>query len=160
MEHPWQTLLESPMSLSQVQQPEDLHDQIVILVGSAIRLLNGEAGVFVVANEAFDPLSSAEYTAYRLSDAGCRFLLALAQRSVQPDRVHPLVVDEMTERQMDLPDMLDMDVEEQPMEVLQRCAMLVYDHAGVLGVLHYVRPTGVRSCFERTHSEGDALPLF
>ena len=58
------------MSLSQVQQPEDLHDQIVILVGSAIRLLNGEAGVFVVSNEAFDPLSSAEYTAYRLSDAG------------------------------------------------------------------------------------------
>ena len=148
------------MSLSQVQQPEDLHDQIVILVGSAIRLLNGEAGVFVVANEAFDPLSSAEYTAYRLSDAGCRFLLALAQQRAQPDRVHPLVIDEMAREQMELPDMLDMDVEELPVGMLQRCALLVYDHAGVLGALHYVRPTGARSCFERTHGEGDALPLF
>src|SRR5579859_2959206 len=104
MEHPWQTLLESPMSLSQVQQPEDLHDQIVILVGSAIRLLNGEAGVFVVSNEAFDPLSGAEYTAYRLSDAGCRFLLALAHERAQPDRAHPLVVDEIGPDQMGQPD--------------------------------------------------------
>ncbi len=148
------------MFLSQVQQPEDLHDQIVILVGSAIRLLNGEAGVFVVANEAFDPLSSAEYTTYRLSDAGCRFMLSLAQRGVQPDRTYPLVVDAITHGQGDIPDMLDMDAEEQPVGTLQRCAMLVYDHAGVLGTLHYVRPTGARSCFERMHGEEDALPLF
>ena len=148
------------MSLSQVQQPEDLHDQIVILVGSAIRLLNGEAGVFVVSNEAFDPLSGAEYTAYRLSDAGCRFLLALARERAQPDRAHPLVVDEIGQEQMGQPDMLDMDVEEQSAGTLQRCAMLVYDHAGVLGVLHYVRPAGACSCFERTYGEGDALPLF
>ena len=148
------------MSLSQVQQPEDLHDQIVILVGSAIRLLNGEAGVFVVANEAFDPLSGAEYTAYRLSDAGRRFLLALAHERAQPDRVHPLVVDDIGQEQREQADMLDMDIEEQPVGRLQRCALLVYDHAGVLGVLHYVRLAGGRSCFERMHGEGDALPLF
>ena len=147
------------MSLSQVQQPEDLHDQIVILVGSAIRLLNGEAGVFVVANEAFDPLSSAEYTAYRLSDVGCRFLLALARERTQPDRTHPLIVDEIAQEQMGQQDLLDMDVEEQPAGTLQRCAMLIYDHAGVLGVLHYVRPVGARSRFERMHGAGDALPL-
>ena len=148
------------MSLSQVQQPEDLHDQIVILVGSAIRLLRGEAGVFVVANEAFDPLSSAEYTAYRLSDAGCRFLLALAQQGAQPRRTHPLVVDEIGPEHMRQQDILDLDVEEQSAGTLQRCAMLVYDHAGELGTLHYVRPTGACSCFERTRDEGDALPLF
>jgi signal transduction histidine kinase len=61
---------------------------------------------------------------------------------------------------MRLPDMLDMDVEEQPAETLQRCALLVFDHAGVLGVLHYVRPAGAQSCFERTHGDGNALPLF
>jgi len=148
------------MSLSQVQQPEDLHDQIVILVGSAIRLLNGEAGVFVVSNEAFDPLSSAEYTAYRMSDAGCAFLLALAQGRAQPDSAHPLIVDEIPQQLVAQLGLLDVDIEEQPCGTLQRCAMLVYDHAGVLGLLHYVRQAGAHSCFERTHGEGDALPLF
>ena len=57
------------MSWSQTLQTEDLHDQMTILIGSAIRLLCGEAGVFVVSNEAFDPQSSAEYTLYRLSTA-------------------------------------------------------------------------------------------
>ena len=148
------------MSLSQVQQPEDLYDQIVILVGSAIRLLSGEAGVFVVSNEAFDPLSSAEYSAYRLSDAGCAFLLEIAQGRAQPDRAHPLVVDELPREAVEQLGMLDVDVEEQPPQGLQRCAMLVYDHAGVLGLLHYVRQCGAHSCFERTMDEGDALPLF
>ncbi|HEU0001759.1 MAG TPA: PAS domain-containing protein, partial [Ktedonobacteraceae bacterium] len=148
------------MSLSQVQQPEDLHDQIVILVGSAVRLLSGEAGVFVVADEAFDPLSSAEYSAYRLSDAGCAFLLAFAQGRVQPDRLHPLVVEEMPREAVEQLGLLDVDVEEQSLVMLQRCTMLVYDHAGVLGLLHYVRRCGAHSCFERAADEADALPLF
>src|SRR5579872_5495331 len=148
------------MSLSQVQQPEDLHDQIVILVGSAIRLLCGEAGVFAVSHEAFDPLSSAEYTAYRLSDAGCAFLLAFAQAHRQPDRAHSLIVDEIPQELVARLGMLDVHVEEQPLATLQHCSMLVYDHAGVLGVLHYVRPAGGRSCFERNAGEEDALPLF
>src|ERR1700730_15241395 len=115
MYYPSRTLLESPMSLSQlsqVQPLEDLHDQIVILVGSAIRLLNGEAGVFVVSNEAFDPLSSAEYTAYRLSDAGCTFLLALARERVQPDRAHLLVVDDISHDMATQLGLFDMHVEE------------------------------------------------
>src|ERR1700730_13264617 len=127
MYYPSRTLLESPMSLSQlsqVQPLEDLHDQIVILVGSAIRLLNGEAGVFVVSNEAFDPLSSAEYTAYRLSDAGCAFLLALAHERAQPDRAHPLVVDEIPQELIVQLGLLDVHIEEPPPGTLQRCAML------------------------------------
>ena len=150
----------SMSQLSQVQQPEDLHDQIVILVGSAIRLLNGEAGVFVVSNEAFDPLSSAEYTAYRLSDAGSNFLLALARERVQPDRAHLLVVDDISHDMATQLGLFDMHVEEQPAGTLQRCAILVYDHAGELGLLHYVRQAGAHSCFEQTSSEGGALPLF
>ena len=81
------------MSWSQAQQYEDLHDQIIILVGSAIRLLCGEAGVFVISNEAFDPLSSAQYRVYRLSDAGCADLLIYIQERRPPDSAHPFVVD-------------------------------------------------------------------
>src|SRR5712692_8400752 len=148
------------MSLSQVQQPEDLYDQIVILVGSAIRLLNGEAGVFVVSNEAFDPLSSAEYTVYRLSDSGCARLLAFAQGRAQPRMTHPLIVDEIPQELVAHLGMLDVHVEESSLVTLQRCSLMVYDHAGILGVLHYVRQAGAHSCFERNIGEGDALPLF
>src|SRR5712692_9163728 len=148
------------MSLSQVQQPEDLYDQIVILVGSAIRLLNGEAGVFVVSNEAFDPLSNAEYSAYRLSDAGCARLLAFAQGRAQPRMTHPLIVDEIPQELVAHLGMLDVHVEESSLVTLQRCSLMVYDHAGILGVLHYVRQAGAHSCFERNIGEGDALPLF
>ncbi|MGZ6368654.1 MAG: hypothetical protein ACXWPS_22200, partial [Ktedonobacteraceae bacterium] len=56
------------MSWPQTQQSEDLYDQITILIGSAIRLLSGDAGVFVVANNAFDPQSNTAYTLYRLSE--------------------------------------------------------------------------------------------
>src|SRR5437588_11213635 len=89
------------MSLSQMQQSEDLRDQMTILVGSSIRLLRGEAGVFVVSNEAFDPQSSAEYTPYRLSESALATLLAsidggaqlVAPKCLAPNSANPLVVD-------------------------------------------------------------------
>src|ERR1700680_343685 len=77
-------LVEPVMSWSQTLQTEDLHDQLTILIGSAIRLLCGEAGVFVVSNEAFDPQSSEEYTLYRLEESALPALLAHAQESPQP----------------------------------------------------------------------------
>ena len=70
------------MSLSQVQQAEDVYDSMTVLVGSAVRLFGGESGVFVVSNEAFDPQSSTEYTRYRLSDVALSSLLTLADRSM------------------------------------------------------------------------------
>src|SRR5256714_6832912 len=81
------------MSWSQAQQSEDLHDQIIILVGSAIRLLCGEAGVFVISNEAFDPLSSVQHNVYRLSDGGCADLLTYIREGPPPGWAHPIVVD-------------------------------------------------------------------
>ena len=48
------------MPWSPTQLLEDLQNQMTILVGSAVRLLGGEFGVFVVSNEAFDPQSSEE----------------------------------------------------------------------------------------------------
>src|ERR1041384_4123143 len=62
------------MSWSKTPQAGDLYDQMQILVGSAIRLLRGEVGVFVISNEAFDPQSHTEYTLYRLSEAALPYL--------------------------------------------------------------------------------------
>ena len=81
------------MSWSQTQQSEDLYDQITILIGSAIRLLSGDAGVFVVSNNAFDPQSNTEYTLYRLNESALMPLLFYIRESKQPDSRCPLVVD-------------------------------------------------------------------
>src|SRR5215471_10071238 len=80
------------MSWSQTYQSEDLYDQITILVGSAIRLLSGDAGVFVVSNNAFDPQSNTEYTLYRLSESALMPLLSYFSEGKQPDSRCPLVV--------------------------------------------------------------------
>src|SRR5437016_4984031 len=84
---------ERTMSWPQTQQSEDLYDQITILVGSAIRLLSGDAGVFVVSNNAFDPQSNTEYTLYRLNESVLMPLLYYIRKSKQPDSSSPLVVD-------------------------------------------------------------------
>src|SRR5579863_9945465 len=78
-------LVEPVMSWSQTLQTEDLHDQLTILIGSAIRLLCGEAGVFVVSNEAFDPQSSSEYTLYRLNEVTLPTFFASIAGGKQPN---------------------------------------------------------------------------
>src|SRR5947209_13795390 len=80
------------MPWSPSQLSEDLQNQMTILVGSAIRLLGGEFGVFVVSNEAFDPQSSEEYTVYRLNETMLSLLAAHAQEGMQPNSMHPLVI--------------------------------------------------------------------
>ena len=163
------------MSLSQTQQAEDLHDQLTILIGSAIRLLCGETGVFVVSNEAYDPQSSVEYTRYHLSEYACQILLAAVQGSMQPtsacpfviDIVSPTVVEELIVCNDDDEDTVFLATD----QVIERCSLFLHDQAGRLGVLHYLRSAGVRSCFEQSsgtpcgcqeggcQSEG-TLPLF
>ncbi len=153
------------MSWSQVQQSKDLYDQITLLVGSAIRLLCGEAGIFVVAKEAFDPLSHAEETFYRLSDADYRLIQTVGNG--QPDIASPLVIRPLP---LDMAARLSIAneiPEEQHTCPLEYCSLMVYDHAGVIGVLHFLRPIGRRSCFEQVHDyeEGahgsmTVLPLF
>jgi PAS domain S-box-containing protein len=80
------------MSWPQKQPSGDWYDRMTVLVGSAIRLLCGEAGVFVVANEAFDPQSSPEYVYYRVPELVLPLLLASVSEGVQPSSAHPLVV--------------------------------------------------------------------
>lgn len=156
------------MSWSQIQQSEDLHDQFTILIGSAIRLLCGEAGVFVVSEEAFDPQSSPKYSVYRLSETACRVLLSYLQGGEQPRPEAPLVTDVLPERLVWQLGIRDDVIEGKELPAIERCSLIVYDHAGVVGILHYLRPAGVRSCFEdhkhyeRSDGNGAAnsLPLF
>jgi PAS domain S-box-containing protein len=137
------------MSWSQTQQSANVQDQMTILIGSAIQLLCGEAGVFVVSNEAFDPQSSDEYTAYRLSEAALAYLLEEAQAGVQPNTLHPLMIAPVA------PDQtvqlgFDADVVAgQPMALF---SLAIYDQGGMLGVLLFLRLATARSCFERATS--------
>lgn len=151
------------MSWSQVRQSEDGRDRMTILVGSAVRLLCGEAGVFVISSEAFDPLSGEQYISYRLSEDGCAHLLAYVRGRPQPELAHPLVVGTLPPVLAPELGLLDIPPEEEcPLEY---CSLLVYDQAGIAGKLHYLRQRGKRSCFEqgeqieRDDSLG-TLPLF
>ena len=158
------------MSLSQTQQADDLHDQLTILIGSAIRLLCGEAGVFVVSNEAYDPQSSAEYTRYRLSESACQILLATVQGSIQPTSARPFVFDTVSPTVVDQLIVCNDDDEDTVFfasgQVIERCSLFLHDQAGRLGVLYYLRPAGVRSCFEQSSGaprgcqSEETLPLF
>lgn len=142
------------MSLSQTQQSQDLHDQITILAGSAIRLLAGDAGVFVVSNEAFDPQSGTEYTLYNLDESACVHLLAYIRERKQPNSACPLLVDTLPPALVVQPGTVDAAEAGQQPPLLERCSLFLYDHAGVLGMLHCVRPAGAHSCFERPESDG------
>lgn len=148
------------VSLSQIRQFEDLHDQMIILVGSAIRLLCGEAGVFVVSNEAFDPQSSAEYTLYRLDESALPALLANAQEGLQPGSARPLVVSTVSPTLAVLLELQDDEGSKEEWRDFERCSLFLQDHKGVLGVIHYLRPAGTYSCFERHTGSDGSLRLF
>src|SRR5437660_8982270 len=145
------------MSWSQTIQTENLHDQMTILIGSAIRLLCGEAGVFVVSNEAFDPQSSHEYTLYRLSPTVLPLLLESIQESGRrPNSTCILVRNKLSSKVVDI---LSHDEEMRP-QAVEQCSLFVYDNAGELGVLYYLQFHGVRSCFELEEKAEGTLRLF
>ena len=138
------------MSRFQTRSAEDLSDQMALLVGGAVRLLCGEAGVFVVSNEAFDPQSSEEYTVYRLNEATLPTFFASIVGGVQPNSVRLLVAET-------LPPSVAAQLLPYDDEVnghgergeIERSSLFVYDAAGMLGMLHFLRPAGIRSCFEQ-----------
>ncbi len=145
------------MSWSLEQHSGDVYDHMTILIGSAVRLLCGEAGVFVVSEEAFDPQSSPEYTLYRLNPALLPLLLSNVQKGKRSDstclmvkeRLSPELVEQL--RQGDDHDEVWQVEEEQEVE---RCSLFVYDQGGPIGVLHFLRPAGVHSCFEAPDGSG------
>src|SRR5690348_13452930 len=146
------------MSWSLVQQSEDLHDQLTILLGSALRLLGAERGVFVVSNEAFDPQSSSEYVLYQVSEEKLVPFLDMAQEGVQPTSQRPLVsvvFPALSTRHL-LMSRYNSASGEIVREGQERCSLYVYDPAGPLGLLHGIRMAGRRSCFEHSNSTIDA----
>jgi PAS domain S-box-containing protein len=155
------------MSWSQTQQSEDLYDQITILVGSAIRLLYGDAGVFVVSNEAFDPQSNTECTLYRLSESALMPLLSHIRKNKRPNSLCPLVIETLPSTLVKQLGICDEDADflgdvkgAKVQPVLECCSLFVNDHAGLLGVLYYLRPPGSSSCFEQSDESIGTLRLF
>ncbi|HTI15292.1 MAG TPA: ATP-binding protein [Dictyobacter sp.] len=130
-----------------------------VLVGSAIQLLRGEAGVFVVSNEAFDPQSSTEYTLYHMDGVALPLLLSYVQEGLQPNALHPLLVETM-EPEIALQLGIATDIVEQ--HGVESCSLAVYDEDGPVGTLHFLRAAGVRSSLERIgENDGvDALHLY
>ncbi|QBD80048.1 PAS domain S-box protein [Ktedonosporobacter rubrisoli] len=150
------------MSWSQMQ-PEDLNNQQIILVGSAIRLLCGEAGVFVVANEAFDPQSSEEYILYRLKEPVLPILSEHIQEQAQPNSHRPFVITPLSSA---LAVQLGLDEYIATHRGIELCSLALFDLSGSLGTLHFLRIAHTRSYFEQNagseEAEGDRelLPLF
>ena len=133
---------------------------MTILVGSAIRLLCGEAGVFVVSNEAFDPQSSAEYTLYKLDKSVLPVLLASIQAGVQPNSACPLALSTLPPALASQIGLEDKETGEEEAQDFERCSLFLQDHIGILGVIHFLRPAGGYSCFERHSEAGGSLRLF
>ncbi len=145
------------MSWSQTSQAGILYDQMTILCGSAIRLLGGEAGAFVLSNEAFDTQSSSEYTLYRLDASLFPSLLTGFQEGAQPSAGRPFVVEPLPRilREQLAASKSD-GVEDLDLQRAERCSLLVSDYAGILGILHCIRPAGGCSCFEQAPDFQDA----
>src|SRR5579885_951613 len=135
---------ELSMSWFQGQQGGDALDQLTILVGSAIRLLHGDSGVFVVSNEAFDPQSSSEYMLYRLDELVLPVLLSCSQEGVQPNSLQPLVAETISP---ELAVQLGVDSGEVERQEIERCSLMINDAAGLIGVLHFLRPAKRHACF-------------
>lgn len=148
------------MSWSQTRQTEDLYDQMTVLIGSAIRLLGGEAGIFVVSNEAFDPQSSLEYALYHLSPSLLPNLLPHLRQGIQPNSEHLLVTSALSSTigaSLALSNGYNGTFQHTSIE---RCSLFISDPAGVLGILHCLRPHCASSYFEQGENARDALPLF
>src|SRR5579884_306399 len=163
------------MSWSQKQQTGDWYDQMTVLIGSAIRLLCGEAGVFVVANEAFDPQSSPEYVSYRVPEPALPLLLAAVSEGTRPSSAHPLAINPLPPAGLltVLPGLYDTDMEQAQgdeateaeggaqevgdvvhgeivRQQFELCSLFVHDPVGMLGYLH----------FEQHDAQQGALRLF
>jgi len=153
------------MSWSQIQQNGDVFDQMTILVGGAIRLLGGEAGVFVVANETFDPQSDTEYALYRLAAAALPTLLGSMQLREQPNASALLVRDALPPELLTLLASDDeagqgREWQSEAGQPIECCSVFVYDQRGAVGVLHCLRPAGTCSYFEQPDEADGTLRLF
>ena len=130
----------------QSPQSEDARDQMTTLIGSAIQMFHGEAGMFVVSNAAFDPQSSSEYILYRIDEALVFPLLAHVQDGMQPNSAHPLLFEALAPAIISRLNIASEVAEQQGIEY---GSLAVYDREGPLGVLYFLRAANRRSCLEQ-----------
>jgi PAS domain S-box-containing protein len=130
----------------QSPQSEDARDQMTTLIGSAIQMFRGEAGIFVVSNEAFDPQSGSEYILYRIDEAIVFPLLAHVQDGMQPNSAHPLLFEALAP---DIISRLNIASEVAEQQGIEYGSLAVYDREGPLGVLYFLRAVTTRSCLEQ-----------
>ncbi len=137
------------MSWSQMYHSKDLSDQQTILVGSAVRLLCGLGGLFVLANEAFDPQSSSEYTLYQLSEEEAALWLSSMREQTQPGPTRPFLCDLVSKEQIaqlsTFLSILEGEIATECTPDLEQCSVFVSDAGGVLGILHYLRPARIHA---------------
>lgn len=146
------------MSWSQNRRSEELYDQMTLLVGSAVQLLGGLAGIFVLANAAFDPQSSSEYTLYQLNEEEAALLLGSMRERAQAGPARPLVIDTISpELVARLESVRALSDEDEGMPALERCSVFLSDPAGALGILHYLRNAGEST--EQSASAEENWPL-
>lgn len=138
------------MSWSQSQTTAVTHDQLATFIGNAIQLLCGDAGVFVVSNEAFNPQSSEEYVLYRIQEQALPAFLNYVQEVLQPNALHPLVFEPLAP---DLAHELGITEDIVQQQGVECGSLAVYDQIGLLGILHFLRSATARSCFEQDGSD-------
>jgi PAS domain S-box-containing protein len=138
---------------STVQYHQQQVFMLTILIGSAVQLLCGLAGVFVISNEAFDPQSSAEYILYQISEPVLPLLLAYVQEGMQPNSQHPLMFETLAP---DLARQLGIAEEVVEQQGIEYGSLAVYDQLGLLGILHFLRPITAHSCFEQAEERDGA----
>ncbi len=142
----------SEVTNSQSRFGSKASERLSSLIGSAIELLGGDAGVFVLSNEAFDPQSNSEYVLYRIQKEVLPSLLACVQESLVPNSLHPLVLESLAP---DLACRLGIMPEVVERQGVECGSLAVYDHQGPLGVLHFLRVAGVVSCLEQAKESSD-----
>jgi PAS domain S-box-containing protein len=125
------------------------------LIGSAIELFGGEAGVFVVSNEAFDPQSNSEYILYRIDETVALPLLAHVQDGMQPNSAHPLLFEALAP---DLIPQLHIARDGAEQQGIEYGSLAVYDREGPLGVLYFLRPATTHSCLEEVIQSKGSQP--
>ncbi len=143
------------MSWSRVQQLVDSADQLALLIGSAVRLLGGEAGIFIVSNEVFDPQSMLEYTEYIPIAINQSLFLDLAQRMPRPDSQHLMVRERLDQ---DLVSRLGLCYDEMDVQntVFDLCAAFIADPVGIVGFLYFIHPASRDTWLEsRSEISGD-----
>src|SRR5258708_38335299 len=87
-------------------------------------------------------------------------VVASVQVGITPNSARPDVVSPLPAALVSQIGIEDKETGEEEARDFERCSLFLQDHIGILGVMHYLRPAGAYSCFERHSEAGGSLRLF